>query len=116
MVLDDGQGIQLRLLLGLGLDLRNERRQVRRVLLGLSPFRLREQLVGDGGLHSAAEAEDSVVALLGREALEGEGDGLVLLGDEVVGSAGEKNGQPGSSCIVPTEVPGFADPRGATVR
>lgn len=89
MVLDDGQGIQLRLLLGLGLNLRNQRCKVRRVLLGLGPFRLGEQLVSDGGLHGAAEAEDSVVALLGREALEGEGDGLVLLGDEVVGSARE---------------------------
>lgn len=46
--------------------------------------------MGERGLHRAADAEDAVVALLGREALEGQGDGLVFLADKVVGSV-ERN-------------------------
>ena len=54
-------------------------------LLGLRPLRLGQELVGGAGLEGAAQAVDAVVGLLGREALQGLDDLLVLLDDQVVG-------------------------------
>lgn len=92
MLLVDGHGVEGLLLLGLGLDELDERDQVRGVLLGLGPLGLGEQLVGDGALYCAADAEDAVVAGFGVEAGKSRLDSLGLLGDQVIG-AGEKGGE-----------------------
>lgn len=53
-------------------------------LLGLGPLLLGQDLVLVAVLDGAADAEDAVVALLGRETLEGEADLFPLLLEEVV--------------------------------
>ena len=85
MLLDDGHGVEGVLLSLLGVDLADEVDQVRLVLLGLGPLALGQQLVRQTALLGAADAEDAVVVLVGRQALEGELDCVALLGDEVVG-------------------------------
>lgn len=42
--------------------------------------------MGGAALESAAYAVDTVVGLLGRKALQGEDDVLVLLADQIVGA------------------------------
>ena len=76
-------------------------------LFCLGPLVLGQKLVGYGALcclanhaqllrhrqsylESTAQAEDTVVGFLGRQTLEGELDGVVLLGDQVIGSAEEQ--------------------------
>lgn len=86
LVLDNGKGVESGLLGGLGLDLVNQGAEVRDVLLLGGPLVLGEELVGEGELGGAADAVDAVVGLLGGQALEGGEDGLVLLGDEIVGA------------------------------
>lgn len=75
-------------LLGLGLDLRQDRAQVRLVLLGLDPLVLGQQLVLQAELRRAADAVHAVVLHLGGEALERSQDLLVFFADEVVGPVG----------------------------
>lgn len=75
-------------LLGLGLDLRQDRAQVRLVLLGLNPLVLGQQLVLQAELRRAADAVHAVVLHLRREALERRQDLLVFFADEVVGPVG----------------------------
>lgn len=55
-------------------------------LLVLRPLLLGQQLVRDGALEGAADAVDAVVGRLGRKALEGLDDVLVLLVDQVIGA------------------------------
>lgn len=80
-------------------------------LFGLGVLVLGKELVGQGALvkgqrdddmrigragqgrtdlEGAAHAEDTVVGLLGREALEGEKDDIGLFGDQVIGSVGKE--------------------------
>lgn len=82
----NSHGVEGRLLGRLGLDGLDQGQQVGHVLVFLGPLGLGEQLVRDGALHGAADAEDAVVAGGGVEAGEGGLDGLGLLGDEVVGA------------------------------
>ena len=84
MLLEDGQGVEGVLLLGLGEQLLEDGRQVQAVLLGLGPLGLGQNLLLQAELRGAADAVDAVVALLGREAVQGLEDRLVLLADEVV--------------------------------
>lgn len=86
MLLVDGHGVEGLLLLGLGLDELDERDQVRGVFVGLGPFGLGEQPVGDGALYCAADAEDAIVAGFGVEAGKGRLDSLGLLGNQVIGA------------------------------
>lgn len=86
VLLVDGHGVEGLLLLGLGLDELDERDQVRGVFVGLGPLGLGEQLVGDGALYCATNAEDAVVAGFGVEAGKGRLDSLGLLGNQVVGA------------------------------
>lgn len=83
-------------------------------IFGLGPLALGEELVGHGALvelagcrsgsgwfsvmylESAADAEDAVVGLLGRQALEGVLDGDVLLGQDVIGPVGHSGSAHGS--------------------
>lgn len=88
MLLVDGHGVEGLLLLGLGLDELDERDQVGGVFLRLGPLGLGEQLVGNGALYCAADAEDAVVAGFGVEAGKSRLDSLGLLGYQVIG-AGE---------------------------
>lgn len=86
MLLVDGHGVEGLLLLGLGLDELDERDQVGGVFVGLGPLGLGEQLVSDGALHCAADAEDAVVAGFGVETGKGCLDSLGLLGNQVIGA------------------------------
>ena len=86
MLLDDGHGVEGVLLSLLGVDLADEIDQVRLVVLGLGPLALGQQLVRQAQLLGAADAEDTVVVGRGRQALEGELDGVALFGDQVIGS------------------------------
>lgn len=86
LVLDDSQGVESVLLGELGLDLVDQGTEVGDVLLLGGPLVLGQELVGERELGGAADAVDAVVRLLGAQALEGGEDGLVLLGDEVVGA------------------------------
>ena len=87
VVLEDGQRIELLPLAGLGLNGGQKGAEVGLVLLGLGPVGAREDLLLQRELGGAAQAEDAVVALAGREALQGLLHVLVLLRDEVVGAA-----------------------------
>lgn len=86
VLLVDGHGVEGLLLLGLGLDQLDERDQVGYIFLILGPLGLGQQLVGDGALHGAADAEDAVVAGFGVEAGKGSLHSLGLLGDQVIGA------------------------------
>lgn len=91
VALVDGQGVEGILLLQLGLDELDEGHEVGRILLGLGPLLLRQQLVGDATLDGAADAEDAVVAFLLAETLEGGLDLGALFGDEIIGTENERN-------------------------
>lgn len=82
----DSHGIEGGLLGLLGFDDLDEGQQVGSVFLVLGPLGLGEQLVRNGALHGAANAENAVVAGLGVETGKGSLNGLGLLGDEVVGA------------------------------
>lgn len=69
-------------------------------LLGLGPLLLRQELVLVAELDGAANAEDAVVALLGRQALEGQSDGSVLLLVEVVVPVGTRS----ASCFASPQI------------
>jgi len=90
VLLDDRQGVQRLLLLCLGLNLSENRAEIRDILIGLRPFRLGEEFVLQAELHRAPDAVDAVVAVPGREAAERLEDVLVLLADQVVGPGGLK--------------------------
>lgn len=87
MALDDLERVQPLLLLLLGLDLEDYGGQVGHVLLVRGPHRFRKLLVLDGELGCPPDAVDAVVVLLGREAPDGLLHRLVLLVEDVVGSA-----------------------------
>ena len=95
MPLGDGEGVEVGLLGVLGLDGTNEGLKVGDILLGLGPFLLGEELVLDAELGRAADAVDAVVGLSLGQALEGGENGLVLLGDQVVGPAVREHWLPG---------------------
>ena len=81
------KSVQCLLLRLFGPDLRNQRRQIRSILLRLRPFRLGQEFVLQAKLGCAAEAVYAVVVVLGRETGEGFEDSLVLLANQVVGTA-----------------------------
>lgn len=47
--------------------------------------------MGDAALDGTAHPVDAVVGLLGRETLQGQEDGLALLGNQVIGPAKMEN-------------------------
>lgn len=70
----------------LGFDGLDDGAEVLDVFIGLGPLVLGQQLVGNAALDGAADAEDTVVALLFVEAGQCGLDNLGLLGDEIIGS------------------------------
>jgi hypothetical protein len=78
VLLENGQGVQGVLLLGLGDQLLEDGRQVAHVLLGLGPLLLGQDLLLQAELRRAADAVDAVVALARRQAGERLEDRLVL--------------------------------------
>jgi hypothetical protein len=86
VVLENSQRIESLPLAALGLESREQGAEVRLVLLGLGPVGAGEDLLLQRELGGAAQAEDAVVALARRQALEGQLDVFVFLRDEVVGA------------------------------
>ena len=86
MVLDNSQTVERLALARLGLEHRQQRAEVRLVVAGRRPVGAGQDLLLQAQLGGAADAEDAVVRLPGREALEGALDVFVFLGDEVVGT------------------------------
>lgn len=89
MGLDDLKVVEGGLLGGLGLDLLDQWLEVGHILLRLCPFRPGEDLLLQTELRRAAQAVDAVVrfrGVQGLHALEGLDDGLVLLGDQIIGT------------------------------
>lgn len=84
MSLKRDNGIQILPLLSLSLDSGKKLTNVGDIVLGLGPGLTRKDLLLEGELSGAAETENTVVRLLGRQALEGGLDIFVLLGDQVV--------------------------------
>jgi hypothetical protein len=84
MSLKRDNGIQILPLLSLSLDSGKKLTNVGDIVLGLGPGLTRKNLLLEGELSGAAETENTVVRLLGRQALEGGLDIFVLLGDQVV--------------------------------
>lgn len=87
MSLQRNNSVQILPLLSLGLDSGKKLAHVGDIVLGLGPGLAREDLLLKGELGGTAETEDTVVGLLGRQALEGALDIFVLLGDEVIVAA-----------------------------
>ena len=73
------------LLLGLGVDLLEDGREVGHVLLGLGPLLLGQHLLLQAELRRPPDPVDAVVALLGREPAQRLENGFVFFDEEVVG-------------------------------
>lgn len=93
VLLVDGNGVEVVLLLELSLDHLDDGAQVWRVLLLLGPLGLGEQSVGDGALHRPANTENTVVTLLFVQTRQSGLHGLGLLGDQVIGAVKQKRNQ-----------------------
>lgn len=85
---EGNNGVEIRPLLGLSLEGGDEGLEVGDVVFGLGPGGPGQDLLLQGELSGAADAEDAVVGFLGRQALEGGQDGLVLFADQVVVALG----------------------------